>query len=371
MLGESQLEGNAKAGAPKAKQDALLEHAREQWREHLDDRVIVVTGGARGIGRVMAEGLLAAGARVVCADKTWHGAADFEEALNSSDRGLALEMDVTDDAAVDAALSQTLRKFQTVDVLVNNAGLVSETWFVPEGHVRTLDTTDKDWEAMFGVNVFGTLKVMRRFVGPMLDQRRGSVLNMVSSGVLMTSIGGAFFGARPWTVEMPYQATKSALTTLTFYLAQELRSDGVSVNAMMPGHTRASWFEDTARAFHETGAIYALRPLTPTHVLPLVYFLSAQPGECDEPVSGRLYHVPDWNYDHGYGDVRVWGDCTLPDDIDAQYQTLEAELPDYWRVGFARAPFDVERVAYGTTMAKIAAKREQEGKRAEESEDRA
>jgi NAD(P)-dependent dehydrogenase (short-subunit alcohol dehydrogenase family) len=334
----------------KRRQSALLDRAVRQWRPDLDGQVVVVTGGARGLGRVMAEGLLRAGARVVCADKTWKGAEDLRDSLNSSDRSLAIDMDVTDNGAIEAGLAATLAKFPTVHALVNNAGLVSETWFAPNGHVRTLDTTDEDWEAMFGVNVFGTMKVIRCFAAPMLEQRSGSILNIVSSGVLSASIGGGFFGARPWTVEMPYQATKAALTALTYYLGQEIRDEGVRVNALMPGHTRASWFDETARAFHETGAIYALRPLTAAHILPLVFFLCARPGDSLEPASGRLYHTPDWNYDHGYGDVRLWADCDLPDDLDAQYKRLEAGLPDYWRAGLARAPFDVERVAYSMTM---------------------
>jgi len=337
----------------KRRQAALLERAARQWRAELADRVVVVTGGARGIGRVMAEGLLGASARVACADKAWQGAEDFEESLNASERSLAIDMDITDDAAVEAGVSAVLERFGAVDVLINNAGLVSETLFAPHGHVPTLETADKDWETMFGVNVFGTVKVIRRFIEPMLAQQRGSIVNIVSSGVLSTSIGGAFFGARPWTVEMPYQAAKAALTTMTFYLAQEVRAQGVRVNALMPGHTRSSWFDDTARAFQETGGIYALRPLTAGHLLPIVYFLSAQPTDSFEASSGRLYHVPDWNYDHGYGDVRVWGDYDLPADLDASYRRLEAALPDYWRAGLARAPFDVERVAYGMTMDKL------------------
>ncbi|MGH9298576.1 MAG: SDR family NAD(P)-dependent oxidoreductase, partial [Acidimicrobiales bacterium] len=224
----------ADAEGLKRRQAALLERAVRQWQPELADRVVVVTGGARGLGRVMAEGLLRAGARVVCADKTWDGAEEFQSSLNSSDRSLAIGMDVTDNEAVEAGLASVLEKFATIDVLVNNAGLVSETWFAPNGHVATLDTTDHDWEAMFGVNVFGTVKVIQRFITPMLEKGNGSILNIVSSGVLSTSIGGGFFGARPWSVEMPYQATKAALTALTFYLAQETRGDGVRVNALMP-----------------------------------------------------------------------------------------------------------------------------------------
>jgi hypothetical protein len=187
----------------------------------------------------------------------------------------------------------------------------------------------------------------------MLEHGTGTILNMVSSGVMTTSMGGAYFGARPWTTEMPYQATKSALTTLTFYLGQELRGDGVAVNAMMPGHTRASWFDDTARAFQQGGGVYAMRPLVSEHILPIVFFLCSQGGRSRASVSGRLFHVPDWNYDHGFGDVGTWADHGLPADIEARYRLLEEAMPDYWRVGLARAPFDAERVVYGTTMDKI------------------
>jgi NAD(P)-dependent dehydrogenase (short-subunit alcohol dehydrogenase family) len=335
-------------------QDAFVAAATGQYRDALDGRVVVVTGGARGLGRSLVEGLLRAGASVVSIDRTWSGAEAFQAALASDKKAMALTADVCDDAALDQASSEVLKTFGRVDALVNNAGLVSETLFAPVGHVKLLATQDSDWEAMFRVNVFGTIKVIRRFVVPMLEAGQGSIVNVVSSGVLMTSTGGAYYGARPWTVEMPYQATKSALTTASFYLSQELFAEGIAVNSVMPGHTRASWFDATARAFQEREkAIYFTRPLVPEHMLPIILFLSAQAG-ARPPVTGRLFHVPDWNYDHGYGDYRVWGDCDLPEELDRGYQQLEAALPQYWRAGLARAPFDAERVAFGAAMEKLA-----------------
>jgi NAD(P)-dependent dehydrogenase (short-subunit alcohol dehydrogenase family) len=330
----------------------MVDRAMAQWRPNVEGQVVVITGGARGIGRVLAEGMLAAGASVACADITWHDAVDFRRSLESSDRGLALDMDVTVGASVRSAYTAVIDAFGRVDTLVNNAGLVSETLFAPKGKVRTLDTTDDDWQQMFSVNVFGTVRVIQTFVPSMLSQGYGSIVNVVSSGVLMESVGGGYFGARPWTTEMPYQASKSALTTLTFYLAEELKNTGVAVNAFMPGHTRASWFDQTARAVSEEGRIYALRPMAPQHVLPLVFFLSSQAGS-REPATGRLYHVPDWNYDHGFGGLQSWGDYDLPADIEDGYRRLEAAMPDYWRSGLARARFDAERVAYAAGMDKI------------------
>ena len=72
---------------------------------------------------------------------------------------------------------------------------------------------------------------------------------------------------------MPYQATKAAVMALTFYLAEEVRSDGIAVNAIMPGHTRASWFDATARAFNEMGIAYFMRPATPNTCCPISLFL--------------------------------------------------------------------------------------------------
>jgi NAD(P)-dependent dehydrogenase (short-subunit alcohol dehydrogenase family) len=335
-------------------QAAFIAAATEQHRDALDGRVAVVTGGARGLGRALAEGLLHAGASVVSIDRDWSGAEEFRAALTSGKKAMALDADITDDDALDRALSEVLRNFGRVDALVNNAGLVSETLFAPTGHVKLLDTRDSDWEAMFKVNVFGTIKVIRRFVVPMLDARQGSIINVVSSGVMMTSTGGAFFGARPWSVEMPYQATKSALTTASFYLSQELFAEGIAVNSVMPGHTRASWFDATARDFVEREkSVYFMRPLVAEHMLPIILFLSAQAG-ASPPVTGRLFHVPDWNYDHGYGDYRVWGDHGLPEDLERGYQQLEAVLPKLPRAGISRAPFDAERVAFGAAVARLA-----------------
>lgn len=335
-------------------QHEMVDRALAQWRPLVGGQVAVITGGARGIGKVLAQGLLEAGTKVVCADVTWKNAEEFRDELESSGRGQALDMDVTDDGSVCAAYDAVLDRFGRVDTLINNAGLVSETLFAPKGHVPTLETTNEDWQRMFGVNVFGTVRVIQTFVPTMLEQGNGSIVNVVSSGVLMESVGGGYFAARPWSTEMPYQASKSALSTLTFYLAEELKKTGVAVNAFMPGHTRASWFDDTARAVSSEGRIYALRPMAPQHVLPLVLFLAAQASpESGEPATGRLYHVPDWNYDHGYGGLQSWGDYDLPEDIEAGYRKLEAALPDYWRSGLARARFDAERVAYAAGMDKI------------------
>jgi NAD(P)-dependent dehydrogenase (short-subunit alcohol dehydrogenase family) len=341
----------AQADAVKTRQSEMVERAIAQSSRDVDGRVVVVTGGARGIGRAIAEGLLRAGAKVVAADKTWNEADQFRQRLESSGQGMAVEMDVTSDGQLDAAYASVIQRFGTADVLVNNAALVSETLFAPLGHVKTLDTKDSDWEAMFNVNVFGVVKAIRRFIQPMIEKQRGSIINVVSSGVLPVSMGGGWYGLRPGTVEMPYQATKAAVMALTFYLGEEVRGEGVAVNAIMPGHTRASWFDATARAYQDQGMVYFMRPVVPEHVLPITLFLASQDGS---GIAGRLYYVPDWNYDHGYGDYAAWADHSLPADMEEAYSKVEAAMPKYGRSGVPHPSFDASRALFASAMAKLA-----------------
>jgi NAD(P)-dependent dehydrogenase (short-subunit alcohol dehydrogenase family) len=303
-----------------ARQRELVEQAIERARSEVEGKVAVVTGGARGLGKAIAEGLLLAGAKVVAADKTWDKADEFRAQLEAGD-GMAVLMDVTDDEQMDAAYEAVTARYGTTDILVNNAALVSETLFYPTGRVKTLDTKDSDWELMFRVNVFGVVKSIRRFIQPMIEKGHGSIVNVVSSGVLPVAAGGGYFGLRPFTVEMPYQSTKAAVMALTFYLGDEVRGQGVAVNAIMPGHTRASWFDDTARAWKERGQVYGFRAVVPEHVIPITLFLATQDGQ---GVTGMLYPVPDWNYDHGYGKYAEWQDHSMPPDLEEMYSKAEA-----------------------------------------------
>lgn len=293
---------------------------------------------------------MAAGARVVVGDKSWSGAEEFRRELAESGHAMALVMDVADEASLDRAYTAVLDRYGTVDVLVNNAALVSETLFYPMGHVKTLETKDEDWELMFRVNVFGVVKAIRRFVRPMLEKGRGSICNVISSGVLPTTQGGAYFGLRPWTVEMPYQATKAAVMALTFYLAEEVWKEGVAVNAIMPGHTRASWFDATAREWRQKGMVYFFRPVVPEHVIPIALFLASQDGK---GVAGRLFYVPEWNYDHGFGPYMAWADHSLPEDLEQMYSQLEEAAPKFERSGVSHLPFDAWAVSWLAGMQRL------------------
>jgi NAD(P)-dependent dehydrogenase (short-subunit alcohol dehydrogenase family) len=272
----------------------------------LKDRVAVITGGARGMGRAYVRAFVSAGAKVVATDRSWSGAEEFREELKGRDKDILIaDMDVTEDAQIDGTYQATLDKFKTVDILVNNAAMRSRDLYPPKGRATTLETKDSDWERLFKVNVFGALKVIRRFIQPMIEKRRGSIINVVSSGILNHSHGGGYAALRPNSMEMPYMSSKAALATLSFYLADEVKKFNVAVNIIIPGHTRTTGFDEQNRARLEAGGKPGPLPLLPEHVTPLVLNLASQDAT---GITGRMFDVMQWNIEHGLGGHDKWVD---------------------------------------------------------------
>jgi NAD(P)-dependent dehydrogenase (short-subunit alcohol dehydrogenase family) len=272
----------------------------------LRDRVAVITGGARGMGRAYVRAFLLAGAKVVATDRSWSGVDEFREELKSHDKNvLVADMDVTEDAQIDQTYQATLDKFKTVDILVNNAAMRSRDLYPPKGRATTLETKDSDWERLFKVNVFGALKVIRRFIRPMIEKRKGSIISVVSSGILNHSHGGGYAALRPNSMEMPYMSSKAALATLSFYLADEVKRFNVAVNIIIPGHTRTTGFDEQNQARLEAGGKPGPLPVVPEHVTPLVLNLASQDAT---GITGRMFDAMQWNIEHGLGGHDKWVD---------------------------------------------------------------
>jgi len=169
--------------------------------------------------------------------------------------------------------------------------------------VTTLETEVGDWQKMFDAHVFGTLRVLKQFTPPMLEKRRGSLINVSSGG---------YNASRPDSREMPYQAAKGALVTMTLYLAHELKPRNIAANVILPGHTRSTGSDEQevlrreirARAAAPGAPVWRSLRLNPDHVVPLALFLAVQDAS---GVTGQVIGALQWNEEHGFGGTDHWG----------------------------------------------------------------
>jgi 3-oxoacyl-[acyl-carrier protein] reductase len=271
----------------------------------LSDLVMVITGGARGIGRAVALEFLADGARVVAIDRSWQGdgAEDTATALSDSGRGLSLTADITDEASVAASLDQVLDRFGQVDVLVNNAACRQRYLFSPTGLASVLETRRSDWDAMLSVNLYGTLNMIRAYVAPMLARGRGSIINVGTRGSVLPPVSpGVWRGQHPGSRNQPYDASKAAMCSMSVYLAAELKDQGVAVNVVFPGATFTTGSAAIAEGRKRDGIVE--RPyLRPGHLAPVMKHLAVQTPAGE---TGLVIDSVQWNRDHGFGDDEQW-----------------------------------------------------------------
>ncbi|WP_348787067.1 SDR family oxidoreductase [Leifsonia sp. NPDC080035] len=178
------------------------------------DRVVLVTGGAGGIGRAIAEAFLAVGDRVIVADVDADAAAGTASALGAS----AVAVDITDPVAVAAAVEQIVADHGRIDVLVNNAGILSV-------HGMLTELRPEDYERIVRVNILGTFTVTQAVARRMTaDGVHGSIVNISSIG-----------GRQPTPGMGAYESSKAAVDSLTRWAAIELAGAGIRVNAVAPG----------------------------------------------------------------------------------------------------------------------------------------
>jgi NAD(P)-dependent dehydrogenase (short-subunit alcohol dehydrogenase family) len=182
----------------------------------LEGKVAVVTGGAQGIGRAIADGLAAEGARIVVADL--QGA---EAAAASYEGGVGLAVDVADEAAVERLVAETVDRCGGVDILVNNAGLYASLAMRPFDEIPLAE-----WRQVMDVNVASMFLTCRAAVPVMREAGGGAIVNISS---------GTPFRGVPFLLH--YVTSKGAIVAFTRALAKELGKDGIRVNCVAPGFT--------------------------------------------------------------------------------------------------------------------------------------
>jgi 3-oxoacyl-[acyl-carrier protein] reductase len=218
----------------------------------LQDRVIIVTGGAHGIGRVYGKGLAREGARVVVADVDGAGAEAAAKALNTSGyEALAVEVDVSQPEATERMARAAIERFGRIDGLINNAALFQRPAMsrVPFDQIPLAE-----WDRLMAVNVRGVFLCCRAVAPYMKQQRRGKIVN-ISSGTV-------FYGA---PLALHYVTSKAGVIGLTRALARELGEYNINVNAVAPGLTLSMESESEARLAQNQQRIQA-RALKRTEV---------------------------------------------------------------------------------------------------------
>ena len=289
-------------------------------------KVVLVTGGARGMGREMVRAFVKEGAKVIATDLNWvptgvsNDDVDFFAELEGNDDVLVGTMDITLQSHIDEIYNKAMDKFGTVDVVINNGGTRQRDLYLDtHGSVSMLETDVSEWQKMFDTHVFGNFRVIKKFVQPMLAQKSGSIINTSSSQLLMAHAAGVgepvFYGL---SREGSYQPAKAAMGSMTIYLAKELQKDGIAVNLMMPGHTATTGSDEQEAVRNDIRQKLGLAPsnFTPRrvradNVVPLSLHLAEQDGE---GVTGRWIAAMEYNEQNGLGGFETWG---VAEDVEA------------------------------------------------------
>jgi len=183
----------------------------------LKDKVALITGGARGIGKSIALMFAKEGADIVIGDVNLEEAEKTCKEIEALGRKtLALQLDVTDLAKVEEVVNKILDKFTKVDILVNNAGITKDNLL--------LRMNPDQWDAVLNVNLKGAFNCIKAVTKPMMKQRGGKIINIASIIGIIGNPGQA-----------NYAAAKAGMIALTKTVAKEFASRNITANAVAPG----------------------------------------------------------------------------------------------------------------------------------------
>lgn len=196
----------------------------------LQGKVAIVTGGAQGMGRAIALRYAREGASVVVADLNGAGAEAVAKEI-AGGKGAGVQVDVRDQEQVQRMVDTAVDTFGGLDILVNNAGVIKIIPF--------LETTETDWDWMFGINCKGLLWCSQAAARRMIDQGRGGkIINLASQA-----------GRRGESLVLAYCASKACVISMTQSMALALAEHKINVNAIAPGIVDTPLWEEVDRQF--------------------------------------------------------------------------------------------------------------------------
>lgn len=205
--------------------------------ESLNDKVAIVTGASKGIGRGIAIALAQRGSRVILAARDGAKMAQVvNEIVAAGGRAEALVCDITSELAVDALFAHVQSKYGRLDILVNNAGMAVS------GRIDELSLSD--WQQVQNVNVTGIFLCCRGAARIMKPQKSGRIINI-----------GSISGQMPRVKSAPYTTSKFAVSGLTKALALELRPFNIAVCVVHPGNVMTDIWEKTPQVPEQEGVM--------------------------------------------------------------------------------------------------------------------
>lgn len=181
-----------------------------------ENKIVLVTGASRGIGRAIAEGFAAQGATVVGTATSEKGAAAISEYLAGKGKGKGMVLDVSKQESIDAVLEAIKNEFGDVAILVNNAGITRDGLL--------MRMKDEDWDAIMATNLTSVYRMSKAVMRSMMKARWGRIVN-ISSVVGLSGNPG----------QCNYSAAKAGVIGFTKSMAREVASRGITVNAVAPG----------------------------------------------------------------------------------------------------------------------------------------
>ncbi|GKT74095.1 short chain dehydrogenase [Colletotrichum tofieldiae] len=243
----------------------------------LQDKVILITGGSKGIGRAIAIGAAAQGARVVVNYSSDSSAADEVVNTIGSDRAIAVRADNSKTSELQKLVDTTVERFGRIDVLVPNAALL---------HMRTVEnTSEEDFDIMFNTNVKGPYFLVQvgEHIKALPHMPEGSRIIFLSTTVLASSSLPPSY--------LLYASTKGSIEQMTKFMAKDLASKGITVNAIAPGPTGTELFYKgkTEEMITRAGASSPFNRIgTPEEIASVALFLS---GKESSWVTGQVIRV--------------------------------------------------------------------------------
>jgi len=243
--------------------------------ENQPNKVAVVTGASRGIGRACAIALAEAGASVVLASRSLAALNEIAEEIRAKAlpdvQALPLELDVSSEPSIKAAFQKANEHFGRIDILVNNAGITRDGLL--------LRMKRQDWDAVINTNLNAAFLCIQQVLAGMVRRRYGRIINMVSVVAQMGNPGQA-----------NYAASKAGIIGLTRAIAQEVASRNITVNAVAPGFIETAMTEAISLEAREKLAsrIPMGRLGQPSDVAGLVRFLASDDASY---ITGQVINV--------------------------------------------------------------------------------